>query len=500
MNQTTTSSNFTEIFPVEIIREILVWTVDHYVQGYPRTVCLLSKKLCEVAFDTPELWQRLTTKCTLHRTDGQVLVNAEYFEFIARWHQRLGNLNQFSLHFRLYDRRIPVCSNALQGLVPFDISKIKMLFKFFGRARYFKMNQHCISSLEHIIEHSGHIAVIERLSFPFLESLKIDERSIGGPFTDTLQAMLGTYAMPAIRKISIHQNNLSQTLPLPSLSNRIQNAYLATWKHLTHIQAHFVTTLLTWRTLIGQCDCVESACLTLQLRLDDNVGVVSHTIYTLANLKELYLVLDCNGTNFRVDALFDHVALPALQTFQLRDTHLTFDGLHQLLIATPLLERLRLQCTFPSIYVQSAYDLRGTHVIQFPTATAKRLADHAAHLKHIIIDIPKITQFSQSFRPYIDGMRQSGWLNKPWQDGPPRFDFYLRDDITYDKDRKLMVDDLYQYLSENNSGGKESGVELCLRKWNTSICSKMTMSSDSQLWHSMLLDMGLEFQEADLYM
>jgi hypothetical protein len=77
-------------------------------------------------------------------------------------------------------------------------------------------------------------------------------------------------------------------------------------------------------------------------------------------------------------------------------------------------------------------------------------------LRHIIIDIPDVFQFKDSFRLYVDGMRQCRWLEGSWKNGPPCFDFYWS---SREEEMEGMVDDLYEYLSNNRN---ISGVEMSL--------------------------------------
>jgi hypothetical protein len=120
---------------------------------------------------------------------------------------------------------------------------------------------------------------------------------------------------------------------------------------------------------------------------------------TLPNLNELTLEIHDHGEPYRAGKVLDGIRLPGLRNLTVRTARLTFDCLHQLLQATPQLERIRLRSIFPGVNT----DLNR---IVFPHITAGRLVDYAPHVRQIVIDIPNHVLDPSSVVHYLDGLAQ----------------------------------------------------------------------------------------------
>lgn len=471
-----------ERIPDEIIQEISTWASS------PVTISQLSRRLRRIAFDTPTLWQVFYTTCRVYRTDSQLLVRDGYLEHLDWWYTRLGNKNELAFKFELqrFWRK-----TAPEKCVPFDQQIVKSLFRLFARARYLYIEHDSISFLDFA---SGHSLVIA--PWPFIESLTFavsHGEEEGLSCNHIIHSMVETHKMSALRRIQLER--LVLTHPLDERLVDYKTAWM--WNQLTQIRSTFMVSRLDhWKGVIGELRAVESANLTILVREDDLDLAANGKTYTMACLRELRITVDCFYTvNRQVSALFEGLHFPALETFQLIGAHLTFDGFHRLVAATPLLERIRLASLFPTTDTESSDYIAGFNkaAVQFPTTTTKRLVNCVPHLKHFVIDIPTIHQFNDSLRPYVDGLRQCGWLEgSSWTNGPPIFDLCR---TYWSSSMEGVVDDLYEYLS---SDGNASGPKISLQMLDEHAWGKSSCWDAGPLWEERM-DLGLEFQALKLY-
>lgn len=486
-----------ETFPVEILREIMVRTVVERYSFSPLPICLVSRGLSGVAFSTPELWQNLSIDPKFHQIDHQLLISRDFLEFIARRYGRLGNGNQFALRFKpTVSRRTFIGKN--KGLVPLDQQNIALLFQLFSRARHLEIHHDIFFELYNLRYPEDSVG---RWSLPKLESLNI-VASESEYFESQLQKILAFSDMPAVRKISLNTpclDRLDGTRLLDLFPPLASRSYSTKWGQLTHICAKFVIThFQDWKAIISDCHSMERAILILELREPDGLPPpINTSVVTHVNLQELDLTISgSRRVNRQASSLFHRVHLPALETFQLRAAHLTFVGFIGLTTAAPSLKRLRLASLFPTSRSESSkVDEIHVDFLGFPAITPVRLADHAPQLRHIMIDIPYVARFKQSLRPYIKTLQESCWLEGPWKDGPPRFEFYWSSPSD-SKMMKPMVADLYRYLLDSGNGLQ---IEVGLRKWDEAMRTESILGAQGPYWDDWD-DIGVTFRAAHPYL
>lgn len=482
-----------QTFPIEILREIMVRTVVERYSFSPLPICLVSRELCGVAFSTPELWQNLSIDPKFHQIDHQLLVSQDFLEFIARWYGRLGNGNGFALRFKpTICRHTPFEKD--QGLVPFDQQKIALLFQLFGRARHLEIHHDVFFELYNLPYSDDSVG---RWSLPKLESLNI-VRSESRYFEFQLQQILAFSDTPALRKISLNTLGLDGTRLLDIFPPLASRSYSTKWDRLTHIRAKFtITRFQDWKAIISDCHSMEQAILILELREPDGLpSPINTSVVTHMNLQELDLTISgSRHVNRQASSLFHRVHLPALETFQLHAAHLIFDGFISLITAAPSLKRLRLASLFPTSLPESSnVEEIGFDLLRFPGITPVQLADHAPHLRHIMIDIPYTARFKDSLRTYIKSLRESCWLEGSWKDGPPRFEFYWSSPS--DCRMKPMVADLYRYLLGSGNGLQ---IAVGLRKWDEAMRTESILGAQGPYWDEWD-DIGVTFRAAHAYL
>jgi hypothetical protein len=422
--------------PFEILANILTSTVTRALtrDENPLYLTRITSTLRTVALATPELWQYLFTKCRIH--SDTLMVPASYIHFLGWWSDRIGNRNQLALRFDIDF----VAHKEERRWVTLDRPILCSIVDFITRARYLEVESRGVKFLSESLQGSG-MSPVSRAQSMGMNGIADDNAEMG--------EFLGLFRIPALRKLTLCDPTLRDV------------AHQGIWSQLTHIRVSLVITLEQWRTFIRDCASLESAWVTLNLSRKSTS--VKHPMHPISNLHELAIKVDSD-----VGDIFNGIRLPALKTLLLAAPSLTLDGLHALLEATPLLERIRLSTIFP-ISDHEPW-------MEFPKESTS-LAHHAPHLHHLMLDIPDIPI---SLRHYVDGIGRSGWLKGPWVNGPLRFDFYW----LYGAAETMR--DLEQYL---HSSGIEQ-VNTTVRERVETIAE--TNSSDIPFW-DLWYDLGAEF-------
>ena len=466
--------------PVELLIEIIKLAA----KGSSRlSFCHVNRAMRRAALSAPDIWRNLRTVCTVYVSIDGPLIPKSNFEFISFWCDRVKRMNTFAVNFEIDF----VKTRMKLEWVSLDGPRLWMIIRLLTRARYLRTESTTLAYLRCRVEacppaqqESSCDSVdtpplleytSRQTTFPFLESLVIESAyTEQDGYDDELRSFLASFRMPALRKCTLGTLVLCYATPTDDLPRSVQIAFKDMWSQLTHIDAAFRTTLTDWKIFFGGLNSAESARITLTIV--DSGDVEHETVPSiLPNLRELWIKINpgCSFGN-----VLGGFHLPVLKILLLRAPRLTLECFHRLLRATRVLERIRLCSIFPTIDLEACF-------VKFPVPS-ERLKAHAPHLQQIMIDIPSIDQFETSFREYVDGMVESGWLEGPWKSGTLRVEFFW---ICEPESMRRMIEDLQQYLGLRRFG-KE--VIITLREK----VDEPQEESGNQLW-DLWFDFGQEF-------